>query len=237
MRADSPVTVGPSLARRGDKAAGGSSSRPAPGPPSGGRGAGRTAIRSAARRRVLRRAGGAGREPAYRDPDDPPAGTLINLGAPPEAAGRRGSPALAAFLSTLIPGAGQWYAGRRRRALLLAAVAGAGGGHAVVRRGRGGYLLRTFVQPRWLWVLLAANLVVLVVRVFAVADADALVRRLHPGPQPGSRWPARGLLVLLVGAVVVPHAVLADYGLEAIDTVEAMTVSDEIPRSRSGSRT
>jgi LCP family protein required for cell wall assembly len=155
---------------------------------------------------------------------------LINLGAPPEAAGRRGRPGLAAFLSTLLPGAGQWYAGRRRRALLLLAVAGAGMGATLWFAAQGAvYLLRTFVQPRWLWALLAVNLVVLVVRVFAVADAYALVRRLHPGPQPGRGWPARALLVLLVAAVVVPHAVLADYGLEAIDTVEAMTVSDDLP--------
>ena len=79
---------------------------------------------------------------------DPPAGTLINLGAPPEATGHRGHPALAAFLSTLLPGAGQSYAGRRGRALLLAAVAGAGLGATLWFAAQGAvYLLRTFVQP------------------------------------------------------------------------------------------
>ncbi|MFH1331089.1 MAG: LCP family protein [Actinomycetota bacterium] len=155
---------------------------------------------------------------------------MIDLGASTQAGGRRGRPALAAFLSTLLPGAGQWYAGRRRRSLLLVAVAGAGLGATLWFAAQGAvHLLRTFVQPRWLWVLLAANLVVLVVRVFAVADAYALERRLRPGMQPGRGWPARALLVLLVAAVVVPHAVLADYGLEAIDTIEALTVSEDMP--------
>ncbi|MBN2113641.1 MAG: LCP family protein [Acidimicrobiia bacterium] len=153
---------------------------------------------------------------------------MINLGLPE--AGRRGRPALAAFLSTVLPGAGQWYAGRRRRSLLLLAVAGAGLGATIWFAARGAvYLLRTFVQPRWLWALLAVNLVVLAVRVFAVADAYALERRLYPGAQPGRGWPARAFLVLLLAAVVVPHAVLFDYGLEAIDTIEALTVSGELP--------
>ena len=112
----------------------------------------------------------------------------------------------------------------------MLAVAGAGLGATLWFAAQGVvYLLRTFVQPRWLWVLLAVNLVVLAVRAFAVADAYALERRLRPGPQRGRGWPARALLVLLVAAVIVPHAVLADYGLEAIGTLEALTVSEDLP--------
>lgn len=155
---------------------------------------------------------------------------MINLGEPEPEAGRRGRPALAALLSTLIPGAGQWYSGRRRRSLLLLALAGAGLGATLWFAAQGVvYMLRTLVQPRWVWVLLAVNLVILVIRAFAVADAYALERRFRPGPQPGRGWPARALLVVLLAAVVVPHAILFDYGLEAIDTIEALTVSDDLP--------
>jgi LCP family protein required for cell wall assembly len=155
---------------------------------------------------------------------------LIEFSTPSPDGQRRGRPALAALFSTLLPGAGQWYAGRRRRALVLAAVAGTGLGTTVwlVAQGKV-YLLRTFVQPRWLWVLLAVNLVILAGRAFAVADAYALERRLRPGRQPGRGWPARALLVLLLAAVVVPHAVVADYGLEAISTLNA--VAEQPPLS------
>jgi LCP family protein required for cell wall assembly len=155
---------------------------------------------------------------------------VINLGEPEPAKGRAGRPAVAALLSTLVPGAGQWYAGHRRRALLVLGLAGAGLGATLwfVAQGKI-YLLRTLVQPRWVWVLLAINLVILVVRAFAVADAYALERRARPGRQPGGGWPALALLAVLLAAVVVPHAVLFKYGLEAIDTIEALTVSDDLP--------
>ncbi len=155
---------------------------------------------------------------------------MINLGDEPPGDGRRGRPALAALLSTLVPGAGQWYAGRRRRAWLVLGLAGVGLAGVVWFAAQGKtYLLRTVVQPRWLWLLLVADLVVLALRAFAVADAYALERRLRPGAQPGKGWPARALLVVLLAAVAVPHAVLADYGFEAISTIEALTVSDDLP--------
>jgi LCP family protein required for cell wall assembly len=137
--------------------------------------------------------------------------------------GRRGRPALAALFSTFLPGAGQWFAGRRRRGLLLLALAGAGLGGTLwlVAQGQR-YLLRTFLQPRWLWVLLGANLVILAVRAFAVGDAYALERRLRPGPQAGRGWPARGMLALLLVGVVAPHGWLAYDGLVAIHTLSSV---------------
>jgi hypothetical protein len=155
---------------------------------------------------------------------------VIDLRPPPGSGERRSRPAWAALLSTLVPGAGQWYSGRRRRALFLFAVAGAGLAATLWFAGRGAvYLLRTFVQPRWLWLLLAMNLVVLAVRLFAVADAYALECRLRPGPPAGRGWPARVMLGLLVVAVAVPHAVLTDYGLEAIGTLESVFAEEEGP--------
>ena len=69
--------------------------------------------------------------------------------------------------------------------------------------------------------------VVLAVRLFAVADAYALERRLRPGYQAAGGWPARGMLGLLIIAVAAPHAVLTDYGLEAIDTLESVFAEEQ----------
>lgn len=150
---------------------------------------------------------------------------MINLDEP--RGNRRGRPVLTALLSTVIPGTGQWYSGRRRRSLLLLALAGAGLGATLWFAAQGKvYILRTLVQPRWVWLLLGVNLVILAIRAFAVADAYALERRLRPGPQPGRGWPARVMLIVLLAAVVAPHAVLFDYGLEAIATIEALSAPD-----------
>ena len=81
-------------------------------------------------------------------------------------------PVLAAALSAVVPGAGQWYAGRVRRALLLGlplvvlvVVTIIVGRQGAVR------LLRSLVQPSVLWALIAINLALLAWRLFAVVDA------------------------------------------------------------------
>jgi LCP family protein required for cell wall assembly len=132
---------------------------------------------------------------------------------------------LAGVLSALVPGAGQWYAGRRRRALVFLALIGLAPLGAAFLAGRGtDWLLEVVVQPRWLWVLFAANIVVVVLRLFAALDAYVMAggRLLQ---RPGS---VVGALVL-AGVIIAPHVVVADYALEAIDLLETVFVADEPP--------
>ena len=141
---------------------------------------------------------------------------------------RRGRPTLAAFFSTLVPGTGQWYAGRRRRALILLAAVGAGLGFTLwlVTLDRLD-LVRIFVQPRWLWLALVANAVVFAGRMFASVDAFVLENRLRPGSRPLQGWAGRGGLVLLAVVIAAPHVVIGYYGYEALDLFT--TVFDQTP--------
>ncbi|MGB9357092.1 MAG: LCP family protein [Acidimicrobiia bacterium] len=133
-------------------------------------------------------------------------------------------PGLAAVLSAVIPGVGQWYGGRVRRAILvflptlaLAAVAAAFWSRGVLR------ILELVVQPAVLWTLLAVNLAVLAWRVWVVIDAFQISRR---GRKPG--WLAIGVLSVTIVAVAVPHAVFVAYDLEAIDLLESVFVDGEV---------
>ncbi|HSG77971.1 MAG TPA: hypothetical protein VLD62_00195, partial [Acidimicrobiia bacterium] len=81
-----------------------------------------------------------------------------------------------ALWSALIPGLGQWRAGRRVRGLLLALPALLGIGGVVwivleVRRNGVAGIVEVLVQPRWLWFLVVVNALLALERVFAVADA------------------------------------------------------------------
>lgn len=137
---------------------------------------------------------------------------------------RSKQPGLAAVLSALIPGAGQWYGGRVRRAivvfvptLVLVAIAAAVWSLGVVR------IVELVVQPAVLWTLLAANLVVLAWREWAVVDAFWISRR---GRRPG--WLAVAVLSVTVIAVAAPHAVFVAYDLEAIDLLESVFVDGDV---------
>src|SRR3990170_2398381 len=93
--------------------------------------------------------------------------------APVEQRHRR-RPLAAALLSALVPGAGQWYAGRIRRGvvvfaplpilLIAAALAGATVGITDI--------VSVLVQPRVIWVLLGGNLAIAAWRLLAGADAS-----------------------------------------------------------------
>ncbi|MGB5168544.1 MAG: hypothetical protein WBP49_09100, partial [Acidimicrobiia bacterium] len=79
--------------------------------------------------------------------------------------GRSKRPGLAAVLSAVVPGAGQWYGGRIRRAVLLflptvvlVALMAAFWSRGAVR------IIELLVQPAVLWALLAINLLVLLWR-------------------------------------------------------------------------
>ena len=135
-------------------------------------------------------------------------------------AASRGRPALvAAWLSALIPGAGQFVAGRRDRALaffvpvallILAAMV------FVLTAGRA-ELAAVLVQPRWLWGLLIANLALLALRAWSTVDAYRLGR-------PPSRWRWAGPIGLAVALAftAAPHLLAATYKLVFIDTLETV---------------
>ncbi|HEY5578517.1 MAG TPA: LCP family protein [Acidimicrobiia bacterium] len=143
--------------------------------------------------------------------------------APVEQRHRR-RPLAAALLSALVPGAGQWYAGRIRRGvvvfaplpmlLIAAALAGATVGITDI--------VSVLVQPRVIWVLLGGNLAIAAWRLFAAADAYLLVA--------GAGRPRLGALMGLVAGmlfVAAPHAVAGVYGLRGIDLLETVFVADE----------
>ncbi len=133
-------------------------------------------------------------------------------------------PLVLAALSGLVAGAGQWRAGLHRRAWYFFAPLGLAALLAVLAALRGfGYLIDLFVRPGFLWWLLAANVVLLLVRLGAVVDAYRL-----GAWQTASRG-SRLLVLVLVLAVVAPHAVVASYSLDAIDVLDTVFVGDDVP--------
>jgi len=137
-------------------------------------------------------------------------------------------PVLAAFLSALLPGAGQWYAGRARRGLLLL-VPGillvVTGGAYVLTAGRT-RLLQLAVQPRVIWALIGLDVLLLLWRLFAVGDAFRLARA---GRRRTSRWwTTPVLMTLVVVAVAAPHVVAASYGLEGISLLESVFAPEPV---------
>ncbi|MEN8113092.1 MAG: LCP family protein [Actinomycetota bacterium] len=138
---------------------------------------------------------------------------------------RGARPGIAAILSGIVPGAGQWYGGRARRAVLLflplVLIAAAAYGLWTLGETR---ILELIVQPAVLWTLLAVNLIVLAWREFVVVDAYRIARN---GRQPGA-MPTL-VLAVTIAAVAAPHFVFVAYDLEAIDVLETVFVAEAIP--------
>jgi LCP family protein required for cell wall assembly len=119
----------------------------------------------------------------------------------------------AAVLSALVPGAGQWFAGHRRRGLLFAVPFVLGGIALIVLASRGVVgIAELLVQPRWLWVLVAGNLLLALTKVAAVAD----IWRSEGMPSP---WWLAGAGVLVV-VLSLPHVLVHDRATEAIALLE-----------------
>ena len=140
-------------------------------------------------------------------------------------------PALAAFLSAFVPGAGQLYGGRWRRAIVIFVpflalfLAGAA---ILVSLGTID-LVGLLVQPRVLWTILAINTLLLGWRLFAVADAyfGTPSAGVFTGVR-SSLW-GGALLLALVIAVAAPHVVVTQYGLDAIGLIEEVFAEPEVP--------
>jgi polyisoprenyl-teichoic acid--peptidoglycan teichoic acid transferase len=145
----------------------------------------------------------------------------------------RRSAALAGFLSFVLPGLGQLWAGARRRGLLLlvpalvlvAVVAGAW----IIDRT---LLARAVLTPNVLLGLVALNLVVLGYRLWAVVDAYRLSRH-RSGPREGSSRAIRassvGVLIVLLVVTSLPHGWATVVGLSAHQTL-TMVFSPGGPR-------
>jgi LCP family protein required for cell wall assembly len=150
-------------------------------------------------------------------------GTASEVGGS-ASADRAWRPILAAFLSTLLAGAGQFYARRwwRGAALLLPIVVL--GVAAVALRNRGfSSLLELLVQPRVLWLILLINVALLLLRGFSVVDAYLLQ---NGAAAPG--W-TRAVVAVMVVAVVAPHFVAITYSLDAISVIETVFAEEELP--------
>ena len=131
---------------------------------------------------------------------------------------------LAALLSALVPGAGQWYLGKRRRALLLftplvVLVIAAGLYKGSVSSTD---VIATLVQPRNLTGLIAGNIVVVAWRLYAVGDAYWLAS----GDGRNRPIVLAGLGVLVV-LVAVPHLIAGAYTLRTIDVLNSVFVTDD----------
>ena len=124
-----------------------------------------------------------------------------------------------AMLSALITGGGHWLAGNVRRGLWFFLPVGfivVGGLLFTAMKGRA-EVASMSVQPAWLRVFLAINLVILVIRMVATFDAHRL------GRSPTSRsWIGPVGLVLALLLTAGPHLWVASYNLIWIDTLQTV---------------
>lgn len=143
--------------------------------------------------------------------------------APPDPVDdRRHRPLVAAVLSAVVPGLGQWYAGRRRRAVVLLAISG------VLLLGAALWfavdpvsVAKLAFRPGVLRGLLAIDVAVLALRVWATWDAYRCV----PGPAASSRPVAASIVAVAAVVLVLPHAAFAYYDLVQLDLITSVFAS------------
>ena len=136
---------------------------------------------------------------------------------------RRQTPVLSAFLSMLLPGLGQLLAGARRRGLLLLLATA----FALLALVAAATWLRgsISIDRRLVAGVLAADLALLGVRLFAVYDAG----------RDGRARAARAGVAVLAALTVVPHVAVAYVTLRSYDVLETV-FADEEPRDVLASR-
>ena len=150
------------------------------------------------------------------------------------------SPGVAAFLSLLFPGLGQYAAGERRRGILIAIPA------LVVLIGIVGFVLGTLLgggsqaiiglvlSPEVLVGIVALDLIWLAYHAFAILDAWFVARRLRTDAGRGtSRFAVVGLLAVLAVATL-GHGSVAALGMETEDTLSAVFRGDDPNEDPSG---
>jgi LCP family protein required for cell wall assembly len=140
-------------------------------------------------------------------------------------AGER-SPILAAVFSALLPGAGQWYAGRRLRGAAFAAPLAAWLTLLAVGALTGAIgprsILTWAVQPSLLRVSLVVNLAILAWRIAAVVDAYLVTGGRRTGPQF-----AAAVIAALLLLVAAPQVVAGAYAVRGISLLEEVFVAEE----------
>jgi len=136
------------------------------------------------------------------------------------------SPIAAAVMSAIVPGAGQWYAGRRLRAVVFIApfavmLGVAVGGVAVGSFGPRALLVWA-VQPTVLRMSLVANLLILVWRLVAIADAYFVSGGRRPSPRASAT-----VFAVLIAVVFAPQVAAASYAVRGITLLETVFVAEE----------
>jgi LCP family protein required for cell wall assembly len=142
-------------------------------------------------------------------------------------AGER-SPILAAVFSALLPGAGQWYAGRRLRGAAFAAPLAAWLPLVAVGALTGAIgprsILTWAVQPSLLRASLVVNLAIVAWRIAAVVDAYLIAGGRRTGP----RF-APAVIAALLLFVATPQVVAGAYAVRGISLLEEVFVAEEDP--------
>lgn len=133
----------------------------------------------------------------------------------------------AAILSALFPGLGQWWTGSRRRAAMwaipaLAVVVFVVGLLVWVGEEGASGLFGVLLQPGWLWAIIVANVLVVLVRVGAIADAWWPLRK----PPSTSTWAMRGATIAVAILVLLPHLVVHTYASEALALLDDVFVDE-----------
>lgn len=136
------------------------------------------------------------------------------------------SPLVAAVLSALLPGAGQWYAGRRARGIMFVAPLAASLVVITVGSLRGAVgprsVLTWLVQPHLLRLSLIVSVAILIWHFAAIVDAYVIT---------GGRWSGpRFALVVTAGLLVlvsVPQVVAAAYTVRGIGLLEEVFIAEE----------
>lgn len=133
----------------------------------------------------------------------------------------------AAALSLLVPGAGHLFLKKRRRAVpfligsLVVLIA------ALSFYGRGSLgLLALLVQPKWVWGLVAANLLVAALRVVAAIDAYRLAPAFETRSQNWAVLARGGVAVGLVLFLIVPHVFVGERASALLTLLDRVFVDD-----------
>lgn len=158
----------------------------------------------------------------------------IAIEAAPAAAGRarqlipdRWRGITAAALSLIVPGTGHLFLRAWRRAIPFLAASAAVLITAILFYGRGTIgLLTLLVQPKWVWGLVIANLVIAAIRVVAAVDAYRLAPRFETAPTVWANFGRAALSAALVLFLVMPHVFVGTRAGRLLTLLDRVFVGD-----------